>query len=65
MKALLAWIAPSLPLVFPGGADRPSARHRLGVDTCRPGVSWDEVLMAAMQDANARSFLELLGPRDR
>jgi hypothetical protein len=65
MKNLLAWITASTPFVIPTRSQRGPGRDDPYVNISRSNACWDEALMAAMYDENARTFLDLMGPRGR
>jgi hypothetical protein len=65
MKTLLAWINTSIPSVIPTRSERGPSRDEPYVNISRSDACWDEALMAAMYDENARTFLDLMGPRGR
>ncbi|MFD1193856.1 hypothetical protein ACFQ3C_04160 [Seohaeicola saemankumensis] len=65
MKNLLDWIAASL---FPANPACPTEQGSgNGADDTidRDDRYWDEALICAMYDENARSFLDYMGPRAR
>ena len=65
MKTLFAWIAASVPSASPTQSERGRGRHDPCINVSRSDACWDEVLMAAMYDENARTFLDHMGPRWR
>jgi len=65
MKTLLAWITASIPSVASTRSQRGPGRDDPYVSNSRSDACWDEALMAAMYDENARNFLDLMGPRGR
>jgi hypothetical protein len=65
MKTLFAWITASVPTGNPTCSERDPNFHDPHVNITRSDACWDEALMAAMYDENARIFLDLMGPRGR
>ncbi len=65
MKTLLAWITASASSVIPTRSERDPFTHDPYAGISRSDACWDEALMAAMYDENARTILDLMGPRGR
>jgi hypothetical protein len=65
MKTLFAWITASVPSIVPTRSQRGPGRDDPYVNISLSDACWDEALMAAMYDENARTFLDLMGPRGR
>lgn len=65
MKALLAWITSSVSSVISTSAQRGPRSEDPYVNISRSDACWEEALVAAMYDENARSFLDFMGPRGR
>jgi hypothetical protein len=65
MKTLIAWIIASVPALISTRSKRGPGREDPCFNISRSDACWDEALMAAMYDENARTFLDLMGPRGR
>lgn len=65
MKTLFESITLAVKYLFPSRSRQDQRRKGPNVTISRSDACWDEALMAAMYDENARTFLDLMGPRGR